>query len=120
MPDIVKCGDGDQYIGYEDIGEAYSGNRKYIIEEDALLAAVVSDFTSDGVFLDLACGDSCLTVSCAANGMHIIYAMMKSYMLSTPNIGNSLMYMILSRKNTVGVLIVLPYAINFSVKRRRN
>ncbi len=33
MPDIVTTGDGDKYIGYKHIGENYSGNRKYLIEE---------------------------------------------------------------------------------------
>lgn len=73
MPDMVKDGDGDKYIGYEEIGEAYSGSRKYVIEEgDALFAVEVSALTGDGTFLDLACGDGCFTVPCAANGTHII------------------------------------------------
>lgn len=83
MPDIVKSGDGDKYIGYEEIGEAYSGNRKYIIEEiHALFAAEVSALTSDGIFLDLACGDGCFTVPCAANGTHIIAGDISNKMLS--------------------------------------
>ena len=83
MPNIVKSGDGDKYIGYEDIGEAYSGNRKYIIEEgDALFAAEVSALTGDGIFLDLACGDGCFTVPCAANGTHIIAGDISNRMLS--------------------------------------
>lgn len=83
MPDIVKSGDGDKYIGYEDIGEAYSGNRKYIIEEEGtLFAAEISALTGDGIFLDLACGDGCFTVPCAANGTRIIAGDISNRMLS--------------------------------------
>ncbi|MBQ9416015.1 MAG: helix-turn-helix domain-containing protein, partial [Clostridia bacterium] len=65
-PDIVTSGDGDKYIGYEYIGEAYSGNRKYAVDEgDALFADYISEKTGNGVFLDLGCGDGCITVPCA-------------------------------------------------------
>lgn len=83
MPDIVKDGGGDKYIGYEEIGEEYSGNRKYIIEEkDAIFAAEVSALTGDGVFLDLACGDGCFTIPCAANGTRVIAGDISNRMLS--------------------------------------
>lgn len=82
-PDTVTSGDGDKYIGYEHIGEAYLGNRKYIIEEsDALFANEISAITGDGVFLDLACGDGCFTVPCAANGTRIIAGDISNGMLS--------------------------------------
>jgi len=82
-PDIVTCGDGDKYIGYEYIGEAYSGNRKYVIEEsDALFSKEISAVTGEGIFLDLACGDGCFTVSCAANGTRIIAGDISNKMLS--------------------------------------
>lgn len=72
-PDAVKTGDGDLYIGYEEIGEAYSGSRKYIIEEaDSLAAREIAELTGKGVFLDLACGDGCLTLPCARNGTKVI------------------------------------------------
>ncbi len=71
--DIVINGDGDKYIGYEHIGESYSGNRKYIIEErDRLFANEISAMTENGIFLDLGCGDGCFTVPCASNGTKII------------------------------------------------
>lgn len=83
MPDFVTNGDGDKYIGYEHIGENYSGNRKYLIEErDALFAKEVSAITGNGVFLDLACGDGCFTVPCAANGTNIIAGDISNTMLS--------------------------------------
>lgn len=83
MPDMVTSGDGDNYIGYEHIGGAYSGNRKYIIEEsDALFANEISNQTGGGVFLDLACGDGCFTVPCAENGTRIIAGDISNNMLS--------------------------------------
>ena len=82
MPDMITNGDGDKYIGYEHIGESYSGNRKYLIEEsDAIFADVISKLTGGGVFLDLACGDGCLSVPCAANGTKIIAGDISNNML---------------------------------------
>lgn len=72
-PDMVTEGDGDKYIGYEHIGESYSGNRKYLLEErNVLFAKEISAINGDGIFLDLACGDGCFTVPCAQNGLKII------------------------------------------------
>lgn len=83
MPDIITSGDGEKYIGYEHIGESYSGNRKYIIDEsDALFANEISKLTGEGIFLDLACGDGCFTVPCAANGTRIIAGDISNKMLS--------------------------------------
>lgn len=83
MPDIVTDGEGDRYIGYEHIGESYSGERKYLIEEpDILFAKEVSQITGDGILLDLACGDGCLTVPCAADGTEIIAGDISNNMLS--------------------------------------
>ncbi len=81
-PDMVTSGNGDQYIGYEYIGEAYSGGRKYLIEEsDAIFAKEISELTGDGIFLDLACGDGCLAVPCAANGTRTIAGDISNSML---------------------------------------
>lgn len=83
MPDIVTNGNGNKYIGYEHIGEAYSGSRKYLIEEpNAIFAEEISTLTGDGIFLDLACGDGCFTVPCAANGTKIIAGDISNKMLS--------------------------------------
>ncbi len=83
MPDMVKDGDGDKYIGYENIGETYSGNRKYVIEErDELVSKEISALTGNGVFFDLACGDGCLTVPCAQNGTRIIAGDISNGMLT--------------------------------------
>ncbi len=83
MPDMVTEGDGDKYVGYEHIGESYSGNRRYVIEEkDTLFAERVSELTGTGMLLDLACGDGCLTVPCAANKTKIIAGDISNKMLS--------------------------------------
>lgn len=83
MPNVVTSGEGDQYIGYEHIGEHYSGSRKYITEEkDYLAAKEISQLTQDGVFLDLACGDGCFTVPCASFGTKIIAGDISNKMLT--------------------------------------
>jgi ubiquinone/menaquinone biosynthesis C-methylase UbiE len=82
MPDIVTDSDGDKYIGYEYIGERYSGSRKYLIEErDALFAEEIAGLTGGGIFLDLACGDGCFTVPCASLGIKIIAGDISNAML---------------------------------------
>ena len=82
-PDIVIEGEGDKYIGYEHIGGAYSGIQKYAIEErDKLFADYIAEMTDRGVFLDLACGDGCLTVPCAKNGIRIIAGDISNTMMS--------------------------------------
>ena len=82
MPDFVIDGDGDKYIGYEHIGENYSGNQKYIVNErDRLISEEIAKLMRDGVFLDLACGDGCLTVPCAALGVKVIAGDISNAML---------------------------------------
>ena len=82
MPDIVTDGEGDKYIGYEHIGEHYSGNRRYTIEErDRLSAAEIAQLTGSGIFLDIACGDGCLTVPAAEYGVQIIAGDISNAML---------------------------------------
>jgi len=83
MPDIVVADGADKYVGYEHIGEGYSGGRKYMMEDrDRAFAEVVSRLTGGGIFLDLACGDGCFTVPCAALGTRIIAGDISNEMLS--------------------------------------
>jgi ubiquinone/menaquinone biosynthesis C-methylase UbiE len=83
MPDIVTSGDDDHYIGYEYIADAYSGNRKYLVEDrDLDVAKFISDLSDDGVLLDLACGDGCITVPCASLGMEVIAGDISNTMLN--------------------------------------
>lgn len=82
MPDMVVDGDDDKYIGYEHIGENYSGNRKYVIEDkDLAVAKEIANLTGDGVFLDLACGDGCFTVPAASFGTKVIAGDISNTML---------------------------------------
>ncbi|MDD6094321.1 MAG: class I SAM-dependent methyltransferase [Clostridia bacterium] len=95
-PDIVIEGDGDKYIGYEHIGGAYSGTQKYVIEErDELFADYIAEMTGNGVFLDLACGDGCLTVPCAKHGIKIIAG----------DISNTMMSILQERARQNGILL---------------
>ena len=83
MQDIVVADGEDKYVGYEHIGEGYSGGRKYMVEDrDRAFAEVVSRLTGGGIFLDLACGDGCFTVPCAAMGTKIIAGDISNAMLS--------------------------------------
>ena len=82
MPDMVVEGDEDKYIGYEYIGENYSGSRKYIIEDkDLAVAKEIAKITGEGVFLDLACGDGCFTVPVASLGTKVIAGDISNTML---------------------------------------
>ncbi len=110
-PDIVTSGDGDKYIGYEYIGEAYSGSRKYTVDEgDTLFADYISEKTGNGVFLDLGCGDGCITVPCAKYGTRIIAgdisnAMMKILQERARQNGVSLKNVTLCRMNALDIPI---------------
>ena len=107
MPDMVTDGDGDKYIGYEHIGKSYSGTRRYLIEaRDALFAKEAAQMTGEGILLDLACGDGCLTVPCAAEGTRIIAGDISNSMLSilrdrAAHLGISLEKVTLCRMNAL-------------------
>jgi ubiquinone/menaquinone biosynthesis C-methylase UbiE len=82
-PDIITNGDGVKYIGYEYIGGNYSGSRRNIIQyPDALFANEISKITGGGIFLDLGCGDGCLTVPAMQNGTKVIAADISNAMLT--------------------------------------
>lgn len=108
-PDLVTDGSGDKYIGYEHIGANYSGNRRYIVEErDRLIAGQIAALTGSGVFLDLGCGDGCLTVPCAAEGIKIIAgdisnAMLKILQEKAGKNGVSLENTVLCRMNALDI-----------------
>ena len=80
-PDMVTNGE-TRYIGYEYIGNAYSGCRTHLIEtHDQAVADALSHIVADGVLLDLGCGDGCLTVPCAKNGTRVIAGDISNAML---------------------------------------
>jgi ubiquinone/menaquinone biosynthesis C-methylase UbiE len=65
----------DKYIGYEHIGENYSGKHRYEIEENGrLMANEASQLCGEGVLFDLCCGDGYITVPAAANETRIVAA----------------------------------------------
>lgn len=107
-PDIVTDGE-QQYIGYEHIGKAYSGERAYRIESrDKIIADECSHITADGVLLDLGCGDGCLTVPLAAHGTHVIAGDISNAMLhllqdKAEHNGVSLDSVILCRMNALDI-----------------
>ena len=110
-PDIVTDGDGDKYIGYEHIGDNYSGNRKYILEhKDILFAKEISRLTGEGIFLDLGCGDGCFTIPAAQNGTNVIAADISNKMMTilkdkAKHNGIALNNVTLCRMNALNILL---------------
>jgi len=81
-PPIVTQGDGVHYIGYEEIGEHYSGVRKHIIEAwGDTIAAEIARLTERGVFLDLGCGDGAFAVPAAKRGVRVLAADISNNMM---------------------------------------
>ena len=77
-PDSVT----DEYIGYEQIGAHYSGKRSAVVEyADRAFAQEITRVTGAGIFLDLGCGDGCLTVPAAQNGTKVIAADISNHMI---------------------------------------
>lgn len=71
-----------KYIGYEDIGEAYSSGDAFILTSDDEKHNRVAEIIGDGIFLDLACGDGLDTVPLLKRGVHIISMDISDKMLS--------------------------------------
>ncbi|GHU39112.1 hypothetical protein FACS1894105_13690 [Clostridia bacterium] len=80
----ISIGEQSQikYIGYEEIGEFYSGEsiQKNILIDDKY--RLIKEFVGDGILLDLACGDGIFTVPLASLGMNIIAMDISDKMLS--------------------------------------
>ena len=80
---IVTDGDGDKYIGYENIGESFLCRKTWkLSEEDFKLPKIISDMVGDGILLDLGCGDGVISVPCASFGTKIIAGDISCKMLS--------------------------------------
>ncbi|MCL2159680.1 MAG: class I SAM-dependent methyltransferase [Oscillospiraceae bacterium] len=82
-PYMVKDDSADvKYIGYEDIGEAYSGGAAFaamtVDEKFSRIAKIIGD----GILLDLACGDGLYTVPLLRCGVKIIAMDISDKMLS--------------------------------------
>jgi len=82
-PYMVKDGSADvKYIGYEDIGQYYSGlslYEKMKIEEQHIK---ISELIGDGILLDLACGDGAYTIPFVLQGVKTISMDISDKMLS--------------------------------------
>jgi ubiquinone/menaquinone biosynthesis C-methylase UbiE len=82
-PDIVKDDSADvKYIGYEDIGEYYSG--KSLFEQIAAdgIYKKTAEIIGGGVLLDLACGDGLFTIPLVTQGVSVISMDISEKMLS--------------------------------------
>lgn len=83
MPNLVIDSEGDNYIGYEHIGEAYSGkNRLVMLPQYVETSKLIAEYVKDGILLDLGCGDGMYTVPCAKLGMKIIAGDISNRMMS--------------------------------------
>ena len=82
-PYIVKEDSADvKYIGYEDIGEVYSGKslfEKINIDE---MYKKTAEIIGDGILLDLACGDGLFSVPLVAQNISVISMDISNKMLS--------------------------------------
>ena len=83
MPDKVLDSEDDCYIGYEEIGEGYSGITRLTLPPDAVeCSKLIAEYVKDGILLDLACGDGAYTVPCAKLGMKVIGGDISNKMMS--------------------------------------
>lgn len=80
-PDI-NLNDEESYIGYEHVGEYYSGKDKSLIYSQIAIGNKISEIVGDGLLLDLACGDGYFTVPIAKNNTNIIGFDISNKMLS--------------------------------------
>ncbi len=79
----IKEGNIDKYIGYDNIGEFYSGKYWYkISNRDYAIGKKLSSIINNGTLLDLACGDGFITLPTAKHGAKIIAADISKKMLS--------------------------------------
>lgn len=69
------------YIGYERIGEFYSGKSKVLEDSDLIRGEKISEMIGNGILLDLACGDGLFTVPIAKKGTKIVAGDISNNML---------------------------------------
>ena len=72
-PYIVKDDSADvKYIGYEDIGEYYSGKSLFEKINIDGTHKKIAEIIGNGILLDLACGDGAFTVPLVMQNIHVI------------------------------------------------
>ncbi len=83
MPDKVIDGKEDCYIGYEEIGEAFSGKSRLELNPKSVeISRVIAEYVKDGILLDLACGDGFCSVPCAKLGLKVVCGDISNKMMS--------------------------------------
>jgi ubiquinone/menaquinone biosynthesis C-methylase UbiE len=83
MPYIVKDNSaGVSYIGYEEIGEYYSGKSLFDKINIDRIYTKTAEIIGDGVLLDLACGDGLFTVPLVLQNISVISMDISDKMLS--------------------------------------
>lgn len=80
-PNIVVDGDV-KYIGYEDIGEYYSGLSKILTKHELEVGSYLAKYIGNGILLDLACGDGIYTVPIAKYQTKIVAGDISNKMLN--------------------------------------
>ena len=80
-PDIVIDGIV-KYIGYEHIGEYYSGPCKLLTKHEIYKCEYLAKYIDNGLLLDLACGDGVYTVPLAQHKINIIAGDISNKMLN--------------------------------------
>ena len=82
-PYIVKDNSAKiQYIGYEDIGEAYSSGAAFKLMADDEKYNRIANIIHNGTLLDLGCGDGLFTVPLLKRGINIVAMDISDKMLS--------------------------------------
>jgi ubiquinone/menaquinone biosynthesis C-methylase UbiE len=80
---MVKDENADvKYIGYEDIGEAFSGGSIFQVIKTDEKFNQIAKIIGNGILLDLACGDGLYTVPLLRHGIKIIAMDISDKMLS--------------------------------------
>ena len=83
MPDKVIDDEEDCYIGYEEIGENYSGKLRFeLVPKCVETSKLIAEYVRDGILLDLACGDGAYSVPCAKLGLKVISGDISNKMMS--------------------------------------
>jgi len=97
-----------KYIGYEDIGEAYSGGAIFKAQKMEDKFTQIAKIIDDGILLDLACGDGLFTVPLLQLGIKIIAMDISDKMLSllhkrAENVGVNAANLVVCRANALDI-----------------
>ena len=82
-----------KYIGYEDIGEAYSGGAAFVLASEEEKHNRIAEIIGNGTLLDLGCGDGLFTVPLLKRGVNVI----------AMDISDKMLALLYKRANNAGV-----------------